>query len=238
MGIIERSYGRIMKTAFKAVNPIKKMIIKTECKVHKFINHQSVEILKNDSHLDAYEFFRKHMEDLNSGVVWADQDLKSSNHFYNPEKEKGLYGYSNALKECLGYYGASLKWGKNGDMRKAIFYLGAACHLVQDITVPQHANVRLLKHHRRYEQWVLRAYGREDSFKCWDKGLYFNTARDFIEENAKVAINTHNKNKHISNLEKRFFNITDVILCQAQRSTAGFLDMFYRDVCNLKERLC
>jgi phospholipase C len=47
-GIFERSYGRAFKVALKAVNPIKKKVLKTECLVHKFINHQSVIILKND----------------------------------------------------------------------------------------------------------------------------------------------------------------------------------------------
>jgi phospholipase C len=65
--------------------------MRTECKVHKFINNQSILILKNDGHLKAYNFINAYIDDVNAGVVWADQDLKSSNHFYNPEKEKGLY---------------------------------------------------------------------------------------------------------------------------------------------------
>ena len=47
-------------------------------------------ILKNDLFYDQYVFFRDHLSDLNRGTVWADQDFKSSNHFYNPYKKKRL----------------------------------------------------------------------------------------------------------------------------------------------------
>ena len=234
--LVERSYGRFVKVAIKAVNPIKKKVIKTECKVHKFINNQSVIILKNDGYKEAGEFFDKHIEDLNSGVVWADQDLKCRNHFYSPERHRGLYGSSNALKECMAYYIASLTWWNNKDVRKAAFYLGAACHLIQDITVPQHANIKLLKHHRKFENWVIRTYEMYDRFKCCDNGIYMDNIKGYIEENARVAISAYNKSKNIINLEDRFFNITDTILCQAQRSTAGLLNLFYEDICSIKEK--
>ena len=234
--IFEKSYGKVFKTALRAVNPIKKIVVKTECKVHKFINKQSIVILKNDGNTDAYRFFYKHIEDLNSGVVWADQDLKSSSHFYNPEKKKGLYGCSNALKECISYYAAALTYWNSNDYRKSIFYLGAACHLIQDVTVPQHVNVKLLKKHRKYEKWVIKVYESNDSFKCFNNGLYFDSIKEFIEDNAMTAINAYNKSKTITNIYNRYYNITDIILCQAQRSTAGLLNMFYVDVCDMKEK--
>lgn len=235
-GILERSYGRIFKTALRAVNPVKKIAVKTECKVHKFINNQSILILKNDGNTDAYRFFNRHMEDLNSGVVWADQDFKSSSHFYNPEKRKGLYGCSNALKESISYYTASLTYWNCYDYRKSVFYLGAACHLIQDVAVPQHVNVKLLKSHRKYEQWVIKTYETNDSFKCFNNGLYFDSIKEFIENNAITAINAYNKSKTITNIDARFYSITDIILCQAQKSTAGLLNMYYKDVCEMKEK--
>jgi phospholipase C len=106
--IVERSYGRACKAALSAFNPLKRRVVKTECRVHRFITYQSAIILKNDGFLKAGSFFSKHMDELNSGVVWADQDLKNRNHFYNPDKERGLYGFSNALKECIAYYTAAL----------------------------------------------------------------------------------------------------------------------------------
>jgi phospholipase C len=175
------------------------------------------------------------MDDLNSGVVWADQDLKSGNHFYNPEKKRGLYGFSNALKECMAYYSAALTWWRRGDKNKSLFYLGASCHLIQDVTVPQHVNIRLLKQHRKYEQWVVRMYDSHEGFKCFDGGIYLDNVRKFIEQNARVALDAHNKNKHEMDMDKKFYNITDIVLCRAQQSTAGFLEMFYNDISDLRK---
>lgn len=67
---------------------MKKKIIKTECLVHKQINQHALIILKNDKYEEQYDFFMEFIEPLNEGAVWADQDFKSSNHFYNPYKKK------------------------------------------------------------------------------------------------------------------------------------------------------
>lgn len=87
----ETTYDYILKTIFAVANPIKKTIIKTECKVHKYININSLNILKNDKYSEEYIFFSSYILDINEGAVWADQDFKSSNHFYNPYKKKMDY---------------------------------------------------------------------------------------------------------------------------------------------------
>jgi len=81
----------IIKTIFRILNPLKKMIIHTECQVHKHINLHALTILKNDNFQDQYFFFRDSLDQINKGAVWADQDFKSSNHFYNPYKKKEAY---------------------------------------------------------------------------------------------------------------------------------------------------
>jgi len=53
-----------------ALNPFKKAVIKTECMVHKYINIQALEILKNDKYIDAYCLFSDYIDDLNKGVTW------------------------------------------------------------------------------------------------------------------------------------------------------------------------
>lgn len=227
--IVERSYGKLVRTTFKAINPIKKRVVKTECKVHIFLISQALMILKNDGYVDEYRLFSGYQDDLNAGVVWADQDLKSTNHFYNPEKHKGLYGSSNALKECISYYIAALTYWRNEDSQKALFFLGASCHLVQDVTVPQHVNVRLLKQHRKYERWVINAFARNDSFRCNDGGIYLKSVKDFVNTNAEVAMDTYDKYKNVRDNNERFFKITDTILCQAERTTAGMLKLYYDD---------
>jgi phospholipase C len=234
MNTLEKSYSFVFKNVLKAVNPIKKRIMKTECKVHKFINNQSIIILRNDGHMEAYKLMSSYINDINAGVVWADQDLKSSNHFYNPYKNKGLYGNSNAKKECMFYYTRALNEYFLGDIRNAMFYLGAACHLIQDLTVPQHANVRLLNNHRSYEKWVIRAHKQHDEFKVSKEGIYLDSLNHYIDLNSKKAISTYKKYAHKKNRHERFYKITSIVLILAQRTTAGVMFKFYKDIQKLK----
>lgn len=230
MGFVENTYTFIFKNVLRAVNPIKKKIIKTECKVHKFINNQAVEILKNDEHKKAYNLFNKYINDINAGVVWADQDFKSSNHFYNPEINKGMYGCSNALLECRRYYSHAINLYKKGDIKKAMFYLGASCHLIQDLTVPQHVNVNLLNEHRQYEQWVIRTYNEHENFKIKSGGIYFNTIGEYVKLNVKTATDTYKMYHSVKDRNQRYYKITSIILTMAQKTTAGLLMKFYRDI--------
>ena len=132
---MENTYGKALQSLMVAVNPIKKKIIKTHCTVHKYINMQAIEILKADGYQEEYEFFKANIKSLNEGVAWADQDFKSSNHFYHVHHETGLYGFSDALTEFKKYYNKAIQYNKVGNMCKTLCYFGAACHLVQDCTV-------------------------------------------------------------------------------------------------------
>src|SRR5690554_4494470 len=126
MKIIERAYDYFLKTVFGVSNPIKKSIIKTQCDVHKFINLLALHILANDAYEHEYNFFMGYIEEINKGAVWADQDFKSTHHFYHPYKKKGLYGRKNALDLAKKYYSLALSLWDEGDFNKSLFYLGAA----------------------------------------------------------------------------------------------------------------
>lgn len=230
METLEKSYSFVFKNVLRAVNPVKKRIIKAECKVHIFINNQAVVILKNDGHQKAFDFISSYMFDLNAGVVWADQDLKSSNHFYNPHLNKGLYGRSDAKKECLSYYTTALNEYFHGNIENSIFYLGAACHLIQDLTVPQHANVHLLNNHRSYEQWVIRMHTHHDEFRLEKGGIYLNSIEEYVDYNSRNAISIYRQHSNVKNIHTQFHLITSVILTMAQATTAGLLLKFYEDI--------
>ena len=87
----ETVYHRVLKSTFWVLNPFKKIIVKTECQVHTHINQHALTILKNDKYQEQYDFFAGSIDEINKGAVWADQDFKSSNHFYNPYKKKVVY---------------------------------------------------------------------------------------------------------------------------------------------------
>lgn len=230
MDTLEKSYSYVFKGVLRAVNPVKKKIMKTECKVHKFINIQSIMILKNDGHIEAHKLMNSYITDINAGVVWADQDLKSSNHFYNPHKNKGLYGNSDGKKECIFYYTKALNEYFNGDIKSAMFYLGAACHLIQDLTVPQHANVNLLNNHKSYENWVIRTHIHYNEFRIEKGGIYFNSLNNYIDYNSKEAIKIYRKHSHVKNRHVKFQLITSMVLTMAQATTAGLMFKFYKDI--------
>lgn len=231
---LEETYSYVFKSVLKTVNPIKKRIMKAECIVHRFINAQSLIILKNDGCTEAHKFMKEHIVDINEGVVWADQDLKSSNHFYNPHSKKGLYGNSNAKVECMSYYEKSLQEYSNGNIKESMFYLGATCHLIQDLTVPQHANVKLLKEHKSFENWVIRSHRHHDEFRISKGGIYFDSLEQYINHNSKEAIKIYRKNSHIQNKQSRFHLITQKIITMAEATTAGVMFKYYNDIGNMK----
>lgn len=226
----EKIYDRFLKTFFYIANPIKKSIIKTQCEIHKAINTDALKILKNDEYLEEYNFFTSYILDINKGTVWADQNFKSASHFYNPHKKRGLFGRKSALDLALSYYSLSLILWEKCKLNKSLFYLGATLHIIQDMTIPQHANIRLLDNHRQYELYIKGSYKYTDDFNA-EKGTYLlNSVEDYIRFNAKTAIKIYNEFRSISNTRNRFYQIAKRGLPLAKRTTAGAMVMFYKDI--------
>jgi phospholipase C len=224
---IEKTYGKALRGMMSAVNPIKKKILKTHCTIHKFINIQAVEILKNEGYIKEHEFFKKYIKSLNEGVTWADQDFKSSNHFYHFSEGKGLYGFSDALTEFKKYYNKALAYSKIKDIEKSMFYLGSSCHLIQDMTVPHHVNNKLLHSHRNFEMWIIKRFLSDYSFLI-DKGIIqYKVVDDYIKNNALFANNIFLKDLNIENKEERYGKMAATIIKEAQNTTAGFLLDYY-----------
>lgn len=234
---VENLYGKVFRNFLFVLNPFKKKIIHTECIIHKYINEQAVEILKNDGFIDAHNFFLSHIDTINEGAVWADQDFKSSSHFYNPTKRKGLYGNQNAMDLATKYYNNARKYYKQGKVEESMFYLGAAVHLVQDMTVPQHANIRLLDSHRQYENFIKRTYLLYPKFLASRGGYYGEDIQGYIRCNARNAINIFTRLTKIKNNKRRYYTIAKFTLPLAQKTTAGCFLKFYKDIVKAKYRV-
>lgn len=230
MNSFEKAYGNILQYTFAFLNPFKKTIIRTHCNVHKFINIQGLRILKNDNFLGAYEFFALQISHINEGAYWADQDFKSSNHLYNPYTKRGLFGRKNAMELAIEYYERAEKSLLAKDEDKSMFYLGACLHIIQDLTIPQHANVRLLNNHRQYETFVKRTYQYINSFKATNKAYVLDTIQEYVRFNARVALNIYKRFKNIKEKEARYYKIASCTLPLAQRTTAGCMLTFYENV--------
>lgn len=227
---LEKTYGSALKGVFFAVNPLKKKMLKTNCTVHKYINIKAVDLLAIEGYENEYEFFKKYIRHVNNGVFWADQDFKSSNHFYSVSKGRGLYGFSDALSECRKYYKNSEENFNKGNIEKSLFYLGASCHLIQDATVPQHVNNKLLKSHRKFELWIISKLMTDYSFDAKEGIIKYDELQDYIINNAIMANDTYLKTINIKNTEKRYSKIATTIIHQAQKTTAGFLVLFYEQM--------
>jgi phospholipase C len=230
MGLVERAYGTTFKSVLWVIKPIKKMFVKTLCEVHIFINNQAFKILKNDGFVEEYDFFYKNKKSINEGAVWADQDFRSREHFYNPYTHKGLYGCKSSKQKFINYYECALVHWDAGDKEKAFFYLGAALHLIQDSTIPQHGSVNLLKSHRQFEQWIIDVHDDFDYYAVESGGLYYTNPYEYIEKNSKRAVEAFRRYSPIKNDKDKYYKIATIILPLAQQSTAGCLHNFYQKI--------
>lgn len=233
---IEKTYGKAVTNVMKAVNPFKKKILNTHCNVHKYVNVEALNILNNEGYDKQYNFYVNYIDELNEGAHWIDQDFKSTNHFYHITKERGLYGFSNALTECIKYHNKSIEEYDKNNINESMFFLGACCHLIQDVTVPHHVDNRLLKKHRPFEIWIVKEILQNKEKYAVNKGSKrYGNIYNYIKNNANLARQIYYRYQDIEDEYKRYSKISKEILGEAQRTTAGFLLDFYEQTINKKD---
>lgn len=223
----EELYGRTAKKVMSLIDPIKKLIIETHCMAHKYINNKALELLKNEGYIKQYNCLNIYIKNINEGVVWADQGFKSINHFYHFTRRKGLYGFSNLLNEAQQYCNLAHRYLDVGDISMSMFYFGAACHLIQDATVPHHANNKLLKHHRKFELFIIKNITLGHCFEARKGIKRYKTMKDYIENNTLAANSAYYKYENIKEKDDRYMKVATLIIQEAQVTTAGFMLDFY-----------
>ena len=229
MDRLEKIYNSMLNKTFKYASPVKRIITTPNCKVHKYINDEALNILLFNNLNDIHNFFSKYYIDLMDGSVWADQDFRSSSHLYNPYTKKGLYGRNSAMEVTKIYYNDAITYYKNNKINKSIFYLGATLHIIQDMTVPHHASVDLLKKHKKLESYIRKTYlSNIPNYENLSPHIFSKIAH-YIDYNGKKsleiysdALELHEEGKHL--------HISNNILPLAKRSTAGCMIKFYNDV--------
>lgn len=225
--IFEKTFGKLVKSLMVAANPFKKFAFKTPCLMHRFINIQAVHILENEGYENCADFYREMIKPLNEGATWIDQDFKSTNHFYHYRKQKGLYGFSDALSECIGYKNKVDKHINNGNLTRALFYTGVICHLTQDMTVPQHVNNKLLESHRDYEVWILKNAWDKIDFSVHKGIIRYPKFESYIRANTKITNEIYKSSLHVDGREGRYRYMATKLIALTQRVTAGLLLDFY-----------
>lgn len=228
---IEVICGRLISRTFKIINPIKKKLINTDCEVHLFIQKSALDVLRDEGYEKQVKFYSHFESYINQGLVWADQDFKSYFHFYNPQDKRGMYGHTaNAMTLANTYYKNALYFISEGDYENGMAYFGAMCHVMQDVTIPQHAKRKLLDNHKQFETYVKLNYRKVKRFKTKESPLLYNSISDYIEFNSRSALNFDYMYKNINNYKTKFYLVAFNALNLAQRSTAGCMLMFYDDL--------
>lgn len=110
---------------------------------------------------------------------------------------------------------------------KSFFYLGAALHLIQDVTIPQHVNIRLLEDHRQFENFVKRTYENVNAFQAYQGAYLLSSIENYIKFNARIALKIYRQFRMIKNDESRYYHITKCTLPLAEKTTAGAMVLFY-----------
>ncbi len=228
---VELVCGRLISQTFRVINPIKKKIINTNCEVHLFIQNSALDVLKEEGYDKQVQFYKNFESYINKGLVWADQDFKSYFHFYNPQEQRGMYGHTtNAMTLANTYYKNALYFISKDDYVNGMAYFGAMCHVIQDVTIPQHAKRKLLDSHKQFETYVKENYRKVKRFKTKEGPLIYNNVSDYIEFNSRSALNFDYMYKNINDYKTKFYLIAFNALNLAQKSTAGCMLMFYDDL--------
>ena len=128
------------------------------------------------------------------------------------------------------YYKNALHFISENDYKNGMAYFGAMCHIIQDVTIPQHAKRRLLDNHKQFETYVKSNYKKVKRFKTNEGPLLYKNVSDYINCNSRSALNFDYMYKNVDASKTKFYLVAYNALNLSQRSTAGCMIMFYDDL--------
>ncbi|MEG6513674.1 zinc dependent phospholipase C family protein [Desulforamulus ruminis] len=201
--------------------PFQAVIPNQQRDTHHFCNRQAIEILRQDGFHREAKIAHSYLYAMDRGSVWCDRGFKNISHYYDSREGTGLWHGPDASTECLQYFNRALKKWQRGYYKEAFFYLGAACHLVQDLCVPYHARGQVLGGHKFFED---RARDQYENYSLYSGGIYHlsDCPGDWVRKNASfssVFLSEVTDNNPLSVIDETI----QTLLKRAQRTTAGFL---------------
>lgn len=194
------------------------------CLTHKFCNEKALELLQKCTDKKIQPIMKDNLPALQSGVVWADLNFKSVNHFFNPLTKKGLWKFPSAVYVFIFYLSKARQSAMRQDSFNTFFYLGAAAHILQDMTVPHHACGCLFSGHKKFENWV-QAHLNDFSFLTCDTWPSCRNPIRLILSNAKTAAVFMPLVSDIST-EDEYYHSARILLLLAQTSSAALFEWF------------
>lgn len=200
------------------------------CSTHVMCNRQARNILEADGNTVIAHFLEAYREDLDLGVCWPDSGfgLGCVHHFYHAKTGAGLLGRTPADVFCKRYFLWALKFWRQGNYKKAMFFLGAACHFIQDICEPHHTNCDIGMGHHRYEDWVAE---HKNDYTANGEGIY----RSYLEPDRWLRECAPKSYELLDLVTEKsgidyYQQATEYLLPLTQRVTAGFLYNFFRHI--------
>jgi phospholipase C len=211
------------KIVLTAISPFQKLFDPPGI-THEFCNHQAITILRNDGFELYAQFLTMYVTELNAGVYWADKGWRNVNHYFEPSKGKGLWQFATAIETFQIYYQQGVNSMHHRNYRQAVFLLGAAAHLMQDLCVPHHARGKIFSGHKEYESWVQQQYANYavEANSMYSEGS--NLASQLLN-NAVVAADLFDWVDSDRGTSK-YHDATNILLPLAQRSTSGLFLKF------------
>jgi phospholipase C len=197
------------------------------CITHQYCNDQALDILQQHGFIREVVLLGTYYKQLQVGVVWADSNWKNIHHFLHPHTRRGFWHFSNAAFDYIQAFNTAIRYMKQGYMGNAIFYLGAAAHLVQDMCVPHHARCQLFDGHKKYELWVEKNL-HEFSFPQKSSIPFINPVKG-LYRNAAIALELYSCVSAEAGADK-YEKATEVLLPLANQSTANLFWYFFSQV--------
>ncbi|MFZ5647176.1 MAG: zinc dependent phospholipase C family protein [Bacillota bacterium] len=224
MSICARHIWPAFKILLVAGSPIQKIVDRGGA-THVFLNNQAIMILKNDNKHLTSNVIERYRQYIDLGNLWADKGWKCFAHYYNPQNGKGIIPWITAFTECNNYFEAALFNWKSGKYQKAMFYLGATAHIIQDMCVPHHAMGIAFNGHRKFETWAM---NNKEQFKAKNSSLYndFKSIKELINNNSEIAKKYYNDVSYYS--INGYMRAARDLLTLSQKTTAYLFDYFIR----------
>lgn len=200
------------------------LLVAGKWETHAFINRQAVKILHFDGYKSQALLIDKHLNEINKGVMWADKCWKCFAHYLDPFEKCGLKPWPDAATECRCLFNKAVLHWKKGNKKRALFLLGAAVHLVQDLCVPHHARKIAFNGHHHYESWARKNF---NEFAVSDAGIYLvdDDPGGWVLHNSGIAWH-YLPYVSISSAHAAYRMATSILLPLAQRTSAGFFNYF------------
>ncbi|NLZ38760.1 MAG: hypothetical protein GX893_04045 [Firmicutes bacterium] len=220
---------------------------------HMELAEAIITILANDGKKNIVEIFNDTSSGLNLIKILAEgtraADIPFSGgyictlwHFHHPWSHRGYLTKKSSANVTAELFAAAEKLWLEGNKEKAVFQLGRALHLLQDIFIPHHSGITAVKGHGDLEKWLT------DNWKKYrvESGGFYHWSEKFCDADGNChSVNSANPydwidyGSHLSFAwyreffanskynEETFKKAAKLIIPNALKFSAGFVHLFF-----------